>query len=120
MHHSRATQIVNESREYQTKIFKKWLALTAVLLSIFQPLNCVLRFDFGLPLSNAVLLIPSTISWCALLICLILQAVCATREYRRVRYRVFINAEKFPRGHNFKHPTTYNVFHFTDKMIASI
>ena len=120
MHHSRATQIVNESREYQTKIFKKWLTLNAVLLSIFQPLNCVLRFDFGLPLSNAVLLIPSTISWCALLICMILQAVCATREYRRVRYRVFVNAEKFPKGHNLKHPTTYNVFHFTDKMIASI
>ena len=84
INHNRAIKTVKEAKDTQITQFKRWLVFTAVMITVSQPLMCILRYDLKVPITNAVLLVPCTVCWCALLLNLIFQSIQSIHKYKKV------------------------------------
>ena len=91
------------------------------MLTVVQPIACILKANVFSYLDYSVVLIPSTLCWVALIISILYQLIkVSIYQKKALRLLKLDNGKtKVVNGHNFKLPTQYTFTDYTNNMILS-
>ena len=87
----------------QESAFLKWLTFAAIMLTVFQPLLCICKADLNPDLDMAIVLVPVSLCWLALLFSIIYSLYKVSQFYGCVQGLMIGKPQV--QGHNFRLPS---------------
>lgn len=107
--HKQLMKLRKDCFKVQESVFLKWLTFATVMLTVVQPVTCILKADWYHDLEYSIVMIPSSLCWLGLVVSITMSTV-KVHKYHRLTLKLMDDKPKVT-GHNFQLPTKLR---FTD------